>query len=359
MTVTRLSGLIAWISLSATSATAAMAAAAPSPPVFSVEKRWPVGGEGGWDYLTVGETGSRLFVSRGTRVDVLDTSSGAIIGSILNTDGVHGIAIAPELERGFTSNGRADSVTAFDLKTLAVIQEAKVPGHNPDAILYEPASKHVFTFNGKSKDVTVLDALKLSVVATIPVPDKPEFAVDDGEGSVFGNIESDAGQMVVIDSRKLTSRAVWPLPGCSRPTGLAIDREHHRLFSVCDHKVMVVTDSRTGRQVARVAIGDGPDAAAYDPLRGLVFSSNGEGNLTVVRQVSPDRYEVAETVPTERGARTMALDAARGRVYLVTARLAPAPAPTPDHPHPRGTPLPGSFTVLVVGAGSGAAMRAP
>jgi DNA-binding beta-propeller fold protein YncE len=355
MTVARLFGLLVWITLAAA---AAEAGAAPSSaPNFSVEKRWAVGGDGGWDYLTVGETGSRLFVSRGTRVDVINTSSGSIIGSILNTAGVHGIAIAPELERGFTSNGRADSVTAFDLKTLAVIQEAQVPGHNPDAILYDPATKHVLTFNGKSKDVTVLDALKLNVVATIPVPDKPEFAVEDDAGSIFGNIESDPGQMVVIDSRKLKVRAVWPLAGCSSPTGLAIDREHHRLFSVCDDKVMVVTDSVSGKQVARVPIGDGPDAAAYDASRGLIFSSNGEGNLTVVRQVTADRYEVAETVPTERGARTMALDAARGKVYLVTARLGPPPAPTPEHAHPRGMPLPGSFTVLVVGTSAGAGMR--
>jgi YVTN family beta-propeller protein len=353
MPAAKLFGLLAWISLPAALAEAAPAPA--SPPTFSVEKRWPVGGEGGWDYLTVGETGSRLFISRGTRVDVIDTSSGSIIGSILNTAGVHGIAIAPELERGFTSNGRSDSVTAFDLKTLAVIQEAQMPGHNPDAILYEPAGKHVFTFNGKSKDVTVLDALKLSVVATLQVPDKPEFAVSDADGSIFGNIESDPGQMVVIDSRKLKVRAVWPLPGCSSPTGLAIDREHHRLFSVCDDKVMVVTDSVSGKQVARVPIGDGPDAAAYDASRGLIFSSNGEGNLTVVRELSADRYEVAETVTTERGARTMALDAARGKVYLVTARLGPPPAPTPEHAHPRGMPLPGSFTVLVVGTATGAA----
>jgi YVTN family beta-propeller protein len=316
---------------------------------MQVVERWKIGGGGGWDYLTV-DTAHRLFLSRGTQVDVVDTRSGKVIGSIPDTQGVHGIALAPDLHRGFTSNGRADSVTAFDLDTLQTIQEMKLPGHNPDSILYEPKGKHVFTFDGRSKDVTVLDAATLAVVTTIPVPDKPEFSADDHAGHIFVNIESAPGQMVEIDSRKLTVLATWPLPGCNSPSGLAIDRPHHRLFSVCDGNVMAITNSETGAQVAQVPIGKGPDAAAYDEKRGLVFSSNGEGTLTVIRQQSADHYSVLETVKTQAGARTMALDPGTGRVYLVSAEFGPAPPATPEQPRPRPTVVADSFTVLVVAA---------
>lgn len=315
----------------------------------TVLHQWTIGGDGGWDYLTLDRSGTRLFISRGNRVDVVETQAGKVMGTIPNTNGVHGIALAEDLKRGYTSNGKGDSVTEFDLHTLKVIKEAPVPGHNPDAILYEPVGKHVFTFNGRSKDVTVLDADTLAVVGRLPVPDKPEFAVDDGEGRIFVNIESEPGQMVVIDSRKLAVIATWTLPGCASPSGLALDKAHHRLFSVCDGKVMAVTDAVTGKQVAKVKVGEGPDAAAYDSQRGLVFSSNGDGTLSVIRQVAADRYEIAATVPTKHGARTMALDPASGKVYLVSADLGPAPAATADTPRPRPVPMPGTFTVLVVG----------
>ncbi|HEY1899496.1 MAG TPA: hypothetical protein VGG49_06875 [Steroidobacteraceae bacterium] len=237
----------------------------------------------------------------------------------------------------------------MDLDSLKTIQEVKVPAHNPDCIVYDPVGKRVFTFDGRSKDVTVLDAKTLAVVATIPVPDKPEFAQDDLAGHIFVNIESESGQMVVIDSRTLAVQATWPLPGCSSPSGLAIDRRHHRLFSVCEDNVMVITNGETGAQVAQVPIGKGPDAAAYDARRGLVFSSNGEGTLTVVRQKSADHYSVLDTVQTQAGARTMALDPDNGRVYLVTAEFGPMPAPTAAQPRQRPVQVPGSFTVLVVG----------
>ena len=316
---------------------------------MQVLQRWKLGGVGSWDYLTLDAAAKRLFISRATRVEVLDTGSGKIVGTIPNTQGVHGIALAEDLKRGYTSNGKADSVTVFDLQSLAVIQEVKIPGHNPDAILYEPVGKHVFTFNGKSKDVTVLDASSLAVVATLAVPDKPEFAVDDGNGHIYVNIESESGQLTVIDSRKLAVMRTVPLPGCASPSGLAIDKVHHRLFSVCDGKVMAVTDSESGKQVARVPVGDGPDAAAFDTKRGLVFSSNGDGTLTVVRQDSADRYSVQATVATQRGARTMALDEGNGKVFVVSADFDPPAAATPEQPHPRPTPTAGSFTVLVVG----------
>jgi YVTN family beta-propeller protein len=334
---TRGAALLAGLGLLATAA----------PAADSPLAQWQVGGDGGWDYLTFDPAGHRLFISRGTRVDVVDTSNGKVTGSIPDTNGVHGIALAEASKRGYTSNGKADSVTLFDLASLRVVKEAPVSGHNPDAIVYEPVGNHVFTFNGRSKDVSILAADTLAVIATLAVPDKPEFAVADGVGHVFVNIESDPGQMVEIDARRLRLEATWPLPGCASPTGLAIDKLHHRLFSVCDGGIMVVTNAETGAQVATVKIGEGPDAAAYDPVHGLVFSSNGEGTLTVVRQESADRYRVAETLPTKRGARTMALDPQTGRVYLVTADFDPAPAPTADTPHPRPKPRPGTFTVLV------------
>jgi YVTN family beta-propeller protein len=325
------------------------AADCTAAPKMEVLERWNLGGDGGWDYLTVDTAKKRLFISRATRVDVVSLESGKIIGSIGETQGVHGIALAPALNRGYTSNGRANSVTVFDLESLKVLQEVKVPGRNPDAILYEPQGRHVFTFNGASKDVTVLDASTLAVIATIPVPDKPEFAAQDGRGRVFVNIESDPGQMVVIDGQKLRIENTWPLPGCNSPSGLAIDRAHHRLFSVCDGGVMAVTDSGSGKQVALVPIGQHPDAAGYDDKRGIVYSSNGEGTLSVIHQDGVDRYPVLQTLATQRGARTMALDEATGKVYLVTADFAATPPATAEQPHPRPALIPGSFVVLVTG----------
>jgi YVTN family beta-propeller protein len=352
-------GPLRWFVLCGVLGAAAPATPAASPdrlasprsatPSFVVEHRWTVGGDGGWDYLTF--RAPHLFISRGTRVDIFDPRRGTVVSSIPNTPGVHGIALAPDMNLGFSSNGQGDSVTTFNLATLTLSREAQVSGHNPDAIVYDPAGRHVFTFNGKSKDVSVLDAATLAVQATLKVPDKPEFAVlDETAGKIYNNIESESGQLAVIDTRKLAVEAVWPLPGCSSPSGLAIDLEHHRLFSACDNKVLAVTDARTGKPVARLPIGEGPDAAAFDPVRGLIFVSNGEGTLTVVRRLSSDRYEVAQTVPTQLGARTMALDPASGTVYLVTAKPGETPPPTTEHPHPRPTMVPGSFTILAVGS---------
>ena len=340
-----------WIKLSFCLALgiAPVAAGAADVAKMEVLQRWKLGGEGGWDYLLADPATARVFISRGARVDVMSSESGKLIGFVPDTQGVHGIALAPGLNRGYTSNGRANSVTVFDLDTLKVIQEAKIPGRNPDAILYEPAAKHVFTFNGASKDVTVLDGSSLGVVATIPVPDKPEFAADDGRGRIFVNIESEPGQIAVIDSAKLAVKSIWPLPGCNSPSGIAIDNAHHRLFSVCDGKVMAVTDTVSGKQVALVPIGEHPDAAAYDEKRAIVYSSNGEGTLSVIHQDSADHYSVADTVATQRGARTMALDGKSGKVFLVTADFGPAPAATAAQPHPRPAPIEDSFVVLVVG----------
>jgi YVTN family beta-propeller protein len=337
------SAVVAAASMSASSGTAPATA-----PAYAVSHRWKLGGAGGWDYLTLDAAGKRLFISRGEHVDVVDTATGTVSGTISDTKGVHGVALAEDLKRGYTSNGSGDSVTVFDLDTLKVIRQVAVSGHNPDAILYEPMFKRVFTFNGRSKDVTVLDASSLTILATIPVPDKPEFAVDDGTGQIFVNIESEAGQMIVIDSRKLAVKATWPIPGCASPTGLAIDKARHRLFSVCDAGVMAITDGLSGKQLATVKIGEGPDAAAFDAQRHLAFSSNGEGTLTVVQPDAAGLYTVTQTVKTQRGARTMALDERTGRVYLVTSDFGPAPAPTAEQPRPRPVPIAESFTVLLV-----------
>jgi DNA-binding beta-propeller fold protein YncE len=316
---------------------------------MEVLQRWKLGGDGGWDYLTMDPASHRLFVSRGSRVDVVDVGSGKIVGAIPDTQGVHGVALANGLNRGYTSNGRANSVTVFDLDTLQITQEIPIPGKNPDAILFDAWSGHVFTFNGASRNATVLDASTLAVIGTIPLPDKPEFAAVDGRGRVFVNIESDPGQLVAIDSKSMTVKNTWTLKGCNSPTGLALDVSHARLFSVCDGKVMAVTDSSNGKQIALVPIGEHPDAAAFDAKRATAYSSNGEGTLSIVRQGSTDRYSVIANLPTQRGARTMALDASTGRIYLATAEFGPAPPASAEEPHPRPAPIADSFVLLVVG----------
>jgi DNA-binding beta-propeller fold protein YncE len=316
---------------------------------MEVLQRWRLGGDGGWDYLTMDSASHRLFVSRGSRVDVIDVVSGKSVGVIPDTQGVHGIALANGLNRGYTSNGRANSVTVFDLDTLKITQEVPITGKNPDAILFDAWSKRVFTFNGASKDATVLDASSLAVIRTIPLPDKPEFAADDGHGRVFVNIESDPGQLVAIDSKTMTVKSTWTLKGCNSPTGLAIDAAHGRAFSVCEGKVMAVTDSSSGKQIALLPIGEHPDAAVFDAKRATAYSSNGEGTLSIIRQGSADRYSAVATLTTQRGARTMALDASTGRIYLATAEFGPAPPASAEQPHPRPAPMADSFVILVVG----------
>jgi YVTN family beta-propeller protein len=315
---------------------------------YGISTIWPLAGIGGWDYLTLEPSGARLFVSRGERVDVVETSSGRRTGAIMNTSGVHGIAFAPEFKRGFTSNGRANSVTAFEADTLKTIQEAPAGGKKPDAILYEPQSQHLLTANGESNDVSVMDPNSLQVIANIALVGKPEFMVADGNGGVFINIEADVGKLVAFDGKTSKIRATWTLNGCANPTGLAIDTAHHRLFSVCANGVMAVTDSVTGKAVARVTIGAGPDGAAFDADLGFVFSSNGaDGTLTVIHEDTPDVYRVIATVQTQSGARTLVLDPGTHRIYLPTARFGATPAATPEQPHPRPAPIADSFVILV------------
>lgn len=327
---------------------AAAFAAPPDAPAYGTVKKVQVGGEGGWDYLTLDAAARRLYVSRGTRVMVFDADTYASVGEIPDTAGVHGIALAPELSRGFTSNGRSNSVTIFDMKTLKTISEVKVTGENPDAILYDPASKRVFAFNGRTANATALDAATGAVAGTIALDGKPEFGVADGKGLSFVNIE-DKNEIEVLDGAKLSVVKKFPLAPCEEPSGLAIDREHRRLFAGCHNKMMAVVDADSGKVVATVPIGEGVDANAFDPGTGLAFASCGDGTLTAARAEGSDKYAVAQTIATQQGARTMALDEKTHRIVLVSAQFGPPPSPTAENPRPRRTMVPGSFVLLVVG----------
>jgi len=314
---------------------------------YRIVDKIKIGGEGGWDYLIADAAAHRLYVSHGTRVHVIDTESKSVVGEIPNTNGVHGIALVPELGHGYTSNGRDSSVTLFDLKTLKTLATIKLDARNPDAILYDSFSRRVFTFNGGSANTTAIDAESNSIVGTLVLDGKPEFAVADGRGKVFVNLE-DKSSIVAFESKTLKIVARWSLAPGEEPSGLAIDREHNRLFSVCGNKMMIVLDATSGKVVASLPIGGGVDAAAYDPTTHLAFASNGEGTLTVVREETPDKFSVAENVATQRGSRTMALDDQTHQVYLSAATFGLPPAPTPERPRPRPTIEPGSFMVLVL-----------
>jgi YVTN family beta-propeller protein len=333
---------------SSNSLNAKSANATPGPSGYHLLKKITLGGEGGWDYITFDSPTRRLFISRQTKVIVLDVDSEKVVGEIPNTEGVHGIALAPEFNRGFASNGRAGTVTIFDMKTLAVIDTVQA-GTNPDAIVYDPASKRVFAMNGRSSNSTAIDAATGKVVGTIALSGKPEFAVSDGAGHVYVNIE-DKSEMWQIDSQKLTATTHWSLAPCKEPSGLAMDLEHRRLFSGCDNKMVAVVDAGTGKVIATPEIGDGVDANGFDPGTGFVFSSNGEsGTLTVIHEDTPDKYTVVENVPTQKSARTMTLDAKTHEVFTVAAQFGPRPAATPETPRPRPPVLPNSFVVLVYG----------
>jgi DNA-binding beta-propeller fold protein YncE len=313
---------------------------------YSLSKTINLGGEGGWDYITFDSETRRLYISRATKVVVLEVDSEKVVGEIPDTQGVHGIALAMDLEKGFVSDGRANDVTIFDMKTLKTLGTVAA-GTNPDAIVYDAATKRVFTMNGRSKDSTAIDAVAGKVLGTIALPGKPEFAVSGGRGGIFVNIE-DKSEMVRIDAEKLTVTNTWPLAPCESPSGLAMDRVNQRLFSGCDNKLMTIMNADSGKVIASLPIGEGVDATAFDPGNGYAFSSNGQSaTLTVVHEDSPSKFTVVDDVPTRKGARTMALDRETHQVFLVTADFGPPPAATVDNPHPRPAILPGSFVVLV------------
>jgi YVTN family beta-propeller protein len=312
---------------------------------FKVIDRWKLGGEGGWDDLTADGQAHRLYLTHGPRVDVVDTQTGKLIGSITGLHGTHGVALDTAGNFGYISDGGGNAVVVFDRATLAIV--ATIPaGTGPDAIVFEPATQTVWAFNGRSKDATVIDAATRKVVATIPLPGKPEFAAVDGKVTIFDNIE-DKSEIVRLDARSLKLTAEWPA-GCESPSGLGFDAAGARLFPVCDGNKMGVLDSNTGKLLATAAIGKGPDGAGWDAAHKLAFASCGEGVLSVIDAAAPG-YPTLQTLPTQRGARTMTFDPSSGRLYLPTAEFGPAPAPTPENPRPRPAILPGSFTVLVVG----------
>ena len=305
-----------------------LAASAQTAGGYHVIKKIPIPGEGSWDYLTVDESARRLYVSHGTQVEVLDVDSGAIVGKIANTPGVHGIAIAPELGRGFVSNGQSSTVTIFDLKTLNAISQVPT-GKKPDAIIYDPATSRVFAFNGGSNSATAIQAADGKVAGTVDLGGGPEFAVADGSGYVYDNLE-DESLVLKINSRTLKIEQRWPTAPCASPSSMAMDRPNRRLFIGCRSKVMAVMNADTGQVITTLPIGDHVDATAFDPDSRLIFNSNGEGTITVIHQDSPDKYSVVESVKTLPRAKTMALDPKTHQLFLSTAEA-------------------GQFEVLIVG----------
>jgi DNA-binding beta-propeller fold protein YncE len=313
---------------------------------YHITKNIHLGGPGGWDYATMDSATRRLYVSHGMRVIVLDVDSGKVVGEITGLAGVHGIAIVPELNRGFITNGSDGTVAIVDLKTLQVLSRTKA-GKDPDAVIYDPASRLVFACNNKSANVTAIDAKDGSVKGTIAVGGSPEFPAADGKGKVYLNLEN-TSETIEIDTAKLTVTRRYPLAPCEEPSGMAMDTAHRRLFIGCGNQKMAVVDSDSGKVLATLPIGKYVDANGFDPGTGLAFSSNGEGTLTVAKESSPGHFEVVENVPTSLGARTMAVDLKTHMVYLPSAKFGPMPAGTPEHPRPRPPVLPDSFEILVV-----------
>ena len=306
-----------------------------------------IGGEGGWDYLYADANNHRLYISHATKVVVVDTDKDAIVGEIADTKGVHGIAVAEDSGRGYISDGRDDAVTVFDTKTLKTLNTIKV-GKNPDAIIYDEASKRVFTFNGGSSDSTVIEAATGKIAGTIALGGKPEFAASDGKGMVYVNIE-DKSEVAAIDAKTLTVKSRWSIAPGEEASGMAMDVKTRRLFIVCSNQKMIVMNADSGKVVADLPTGNGTDAAGFDPQTKLAFSSNGEGTLTVVREDDKDKFSVVENVKTERGARTMSLDTKTHKIYLPTAQFGETPAPTAERPRPRPSIVPNSFVILVYG----------
>jgi DNA-binding beta-propeller fold protein YncE len=318
--------------------------AEPTDGGYKVLKTIKVGGEGGWDYLTFDPEARRVYIARADRVLVFDVEKEKVVGEVAGTKGVHGVALAPKHKKGFASNGGDSTVTIFDLETLKETARPKV-GSRPDAIIYDPASDRVFTFNAGSSDATALRADTGEVAGTVKLGGKPEFAVADGKGTVFVNVE-DKEEVVAFDSKELKVKNRWPLAPGKTPTGLSLDPAKRRLYSACRNEKMVILDADSGKVLGSPAIGKGTDASAFDPGTGLAFSSNGEGTVSVIEEKPEGKFHVAATVPTQAGARTMALDPKTHNLYLVTAKFK---APAPGDKGKRGTMDPDSFMILIVG----------
>ena len=312
---------------------------------YSIVSKIHLGGAGGWDYLSVDEGGGRLFVSHSTVVMVVDLKTGQLVGTINETPGVHGIALAPDLNKAFISVGKSGTVKVINMQTLALIAEVKITGQNPDAIFYDQFSKKVFTFNGGSSNASVLDAVSNEVVGTIPLEGKPEFPASDGKGKLYVNIE-DKSLISVIDVKTMKVEKSWSIAPGEEPSGLALDNETHRLFSVCSNKLMVVVDANDGHIVTTLPIGEGCDGVKFDPEMKRAYSSNGEGTMTVVQETDKDNFKVLENVITVSGARTLAIDTKTHHIYLPSAEYNPTPEATTENPRPRRTMKPDSFFVL-------------
>lgn len=317
--------------------------AAPVLPAYHAVRSIPLTGAEGWDYLALDSGAHRLYVSRGTHVAVIDVQAHRVVGDIPDTAGVHGVAFDQRDGRGFTSNGRSNSVTIFDLKTLKKLGEVPV-GEGTDSILFDPATKRVFTFNGRAQTATAIDAASGKVVGTVTLPGRPE-APAAGRGHLYDAIE-DKSEIASIDAQTLKVDAVWPVAPGEGPSGLAIDPKGRRLFAVCANQKLAVVNADTGKVVATPTIGNGPDACAFDPGLKLVFSPNGQdGTMTILHQVTPDQYETVATLPTQTGARTMALDEKTHHVFTIAAKTEPPP-PGDTQPRRRRSYIDGSVTVL-------------
>jgi YVTN family beta-propeller protein len=313
---------------------------------YHVAEQWKIGGQGGWDYLLSDDGAHRLYIAHNSRVEVVDTTTGKPLGAITGLKSTHGIALNPDGKIGYITDGAGNAIVVFNRSDFSVKATVSA-GTNPDGVAFEPSTKTVWAFNGRSSNVSVLDTSSNTVVATISLPGKPEFPQVDGHGSLFVNIE-DKNEIVKLDAASRKAVATWPLTGCESPSGMAIDRDKHRLFSVCDGGKMAVVDYESGKVLGLAAIGDSPDAACFDSKHGLAFSSNGgDGTLTVV-DAGKAGFPVLQTVKTAKGARTMALDESTGRIYLVTAEFGPPPTPTEAMPHPRRSVVPNTFQIIVV-----------
>ncbi|GAB2546865.1 YncE family protein [Spirosoma aerophilum] len=329
-----------WISAVCLSLTGSLFAQSAN---YQLVKKTTIGGEGGWDYLLADAEGSRLYISHGTQVDVLDLKSHEKLGVITPTPGVHGIAVVPGTSIGYTTNGRPNTATMFNAKTFKATKEIPT-GKKPDAIMYDAFSRRVFIFNNEGNSATVLDATTGNIAGTVELGGAPEAAVSDDHGTIFVNLE-DKNEVAVFDAKSLTVKHHWKLGKGEEPTGLAFDKPHHRLFSTC-HKIMVVMDSQSGKVLAEVPTGSGTDGAVFDSSTGSAISANGEGTLTIVKEVKPGQFDAVQTVTTQRGARTVTIDPTSHHIFVTTAEYGPAPVPTTENPKPHPAVKPGTFRVL-------------
>jgi DNA-binding beta-propeller fold protein YncE len=324
----------------------AIAATSLSAQSYHVAHTYTLGGDGGWDYITLDTLTHRLFIGRSNRIMVVDPDSGVVLGEIPGLTRAHGVALAGTTGHGFATSGGDSSVVMFDTRTLQVLGRT-IAAPDADAILYDPVTTHIFTFNGDAHSASVLDAVSGRRLGTIDLGAAPEFAVSAGDGSLYVNLE-DTGELAQLDGAAMRVTRRWSLAPCESPTGLAIDRAHHRLFSGCRNQLLAISDATAGRLIGTVPIGQGVDACRFDAETQLVFASNGEGTMSVIRELTPDSFPVLAMVPTKRGARTMELEPHSHRLFTVTADFGPAPAPTTEQPRPRPSVVPGTFALLVL-----------